>query len=106
MHLVSAGSRWHSPKTQATLVTLIAFLICIWSLTGYFNHVFHNEILRVMGEQQSSTASFIAGDIGVEFRERMNALEQFASEIDAPKRLCRGCHQQDGKNTKKSNQHK
>lgn len=83
-HLISTSSRWRSPKTKVTLTVLILFLISIWSLAGYFNHVLRKETQRLMGEQQSSIASFIAKDIGVEFRERMNALEQFASEIDAP----------------------
>lgn len=79
-----AGSLWRSAKSRVALLTLITFLISIWSLTGYFNHVLRLEMQRLMGEQQSSTASFIAGDISAEFKDRMAALELIAGAMAAP----------------------
>jgi hypothetical protein len=80
---ISTGSRWRSSRTRAILLTLSIFLISIWSIAGYSNFVSREEIHLLVSDQQSATASYIAGAIGAEFKQRKVALELIASGIDA-----------------------
>jgi diguanylate cyclase (GGDEF)-like protein len=80
---VSNGSRWRSSKTRAILLTFCFFFISIWTLTGYSNFISREEIHLLLSDQQSAIASYVAGGIGAEFKERKAALELIASGIDA-----------------------
>ena len=53
----------HSIKTRVTLFTLSIFVVSIWALSFYASHMLKADMQRVLGEQQRSTASFIAAGI-------------------------------------------
>ena len=70
-----------SLKTRITLFTLAIFLIGIWSLTFFASRVLHEDIERLLGENQLSTATIIATEINDELETRMRAIEQVAALI-------------------------
>ncbi|MEI7431282.1 MAG: PAS domain S-box protein, partial [Betaproteobacteria bacterium] len=74
--------KWRSLKTRVTLVTLVIFVISIWSLTFYISRLLRDDLQRVLGEQQFATASFIAAQVNDELNERLVALEKIVEQID------------------------
>lgn len=70
-----------SLKTRVTLFTLTIFLICIWSLGFYGKEILRETMQGLLGEQQSSTASFIAAGVNQELDDRLKALEAIAGSI-------------------------
>ena len=66
----------HSLKTRITLPTLTIFVIGIWALTFYTSQMLREDMERLLGEQQFSTASSIAAQVDSEMRDRLTALEQ------------------------------
>lgn len=73
--------RWHSLQTRVTLLTLIIFLVSIWSLSLYSSHMLRLDMQRVLGEQQYSTVSFVAAKINRDMENRLAALSQVAAEL-------------------------
>ncbi len=73
-----------SLKTRVTLFTLVIFLISIWSLAFYASRILHNDMLRMLGEQQRSTVSFIAAEVNFELSDRLKMLEKIAGSIILP----------------------
>ncbi len=73
--------RWHSLKTQVTLFTLAIFLLSIWSLSFYASRMLRNNMERLTGEQQFSTATFIATEVNDELSDRLKALKAVAETI-------------------------
>jgi PAS domain S-box-containing protein len=71
----------HSLKTRLTIFTLAIFVVSIWSLAFYVSRMLHADIERVSGEQQFSTASFIAADLNDELNDRQKALEAVAANV-------------------------
>jgi hypothetical protein len=71
----------HSLKTKMTLITLIFFLIGIWSLALYARYTLHNDMEDALGAQQFSTVSIIAAEINNGLEDRMKALESIAALI-------------------------
>ena len=69
----------HSLKTRITLPTLTIFVIGIWALTFYTSQMLREDMERLLGEQQFSTASSIAAQVDSEMRDRLTALEQYAA---------------------------
>jgi sensor histidine kinase regulating citrate/malate metabolism len=53
----------HSLKTRVTLFTLAIFLISLWLLAFYASRVLRHDMQRLLGDQQFSTATFVASDI-------------------------------------------
>ena len=53
----------HSLKTRITLTTLSIFVISIWILSLYTSRMLREDMERLLGEQQFSTASFIAAQV-------------------------------------------
>ena len=49
--------RWRSLKIRVTVFTLTIFLASIWSLAFYANRMLHEDMQRLLGEQQLSTAA-------------------------------------------------
>ncbi|MBI5922882.1 MAG: PAS domain-containing protein [Betaproteobacteria bacterium] len=72
---------WGSLKTRVTLFTLVIFLIGIWSLSFYASHVLHEDLERVLGEQQFSTVSFMAAEINDELNDRIEGLGKVAEGV-------------------------
>ncbi|HEY6094538.1 MAG TPA: PAS domain S-box protein, partial [Gallionellaceae bacterium] len=70
-----------SLKSRVTLFTLAIFLISIWSLAFYASRVLHNDMQRLLGEQQRSTVSFIAAEVNYELIDRMNMLKKVADSV-------------------------
>src|SRR5450756_1929510 len=73
--------QWQSLKTRVTLFTLAIFVIGIWSLTFYTSRMLREDMQRLLGEQQFSTASFIAEEVNNELDDRLNALEVVAQGV-------------------------
>ena len=71
-----------SLKTRITLVILSIFLICIWSLAFLASRVLHDDMERLVGSQQLSTASFMAATVNDELESRFSALKMAAAGID------------------------
>jgi len=79
---VSFFSR-HSIKTKVTLLTLIIFVVSLWTLSYYASRMLQDDLQRMLGEQQFSTASLVAEHISDALDERRVALELVAGQIDA-----------------------
>ena len=72
---------WHSLKTRVTFFTLAIFLVSLWLLAFYASRVLHKDMQRLLGDQQFSTATFVASDINQEISSRIEALELVAKRI-------------------------
>ncbi|MFZ4536155.1 PAS domain S-box protein [Propionivibrio sp.] len=72
----------HSLKTRITLFTLAIFLVSLWSLSFFASRLLRQDMERLLGEQQFSTASFVAAHVDEELKDRINALELIARAID------------------------
>jgi sensor histidine kinase regulating citrate/malate metabolism len=60
----------HSLKTRVTLFTLAIFLISLWLLAFYASRVLRHDMQRLLGDQQFSTATFVASDINGDMYDR------------------------------------
>ena len=60
-------------KLRVVLATTVAIVIGIWSLAFYAQGTLRDDMQRLIGEQQLSTASYIAADVneGLEYRFKM-----------------------------------
>ena len=83
--------RPRSLKARLTLSIVSIFLLAIWSLTFYISHLLREDMTRLLGEQQLSTASFIASDIDDSFKHRFatltRAAETLSTALSDPLRL-------------------
>jgi PAS domain S-box-containing protein len=79
--------RWQSLKSRVTLLTLAILLISIWGLTFYITRMLQDDMQRLLGEQQFSTATLLAQEIDEELKSRINALEQYAKGRIVPAML-------------------
>jgi len=70
-----------SLKTRVTIFTLAIFMIGIWALAYYTSRLLHEDMERLLGEQQFSTVSFIAADINQQIEDRLRALGAIAERI-------------------------
>ncbi|WP_428826045.1 EAL domain-containing protein [Azonexus sp. IMCC34842] len=77
---LSIFQNW-SLKTRATLFTLAIFLGGLWTLALYASQMLHNDMQRLLGEQQVSTVTFIAAEINRELGDRLSALKATAKII-------------------------
>ena len=84
--MVSAGLVRHSLKTRITLITLLIFLVGIWSLSFYAHRILRDDMERLLGEQQLSTVSMVAAQVEREFAARIETLEAVAHLSAAPMR--------------------
>ena len=73
MNLKSSYRR--SLKTRVTLFTLAIFIVGMWSLAFYASWMLREDMQRLLGEQQSSAASFIAAEVNRELTDRLAALD-------------------------------
>ena len=72
----------NSLKTRITVFSLLIFVASIWALSLYASHTLQADMLRMLGGQQFSTVSIIAGQINGELGERLDAVERVAKDID------------------------
>ncbi|MBB1073230.1 EAL domain-containing protein [Rhodoferax sp. 4810] len=70
-----------SLKTRVTLLTLLLFVISIWSLAFYTSRILREDMERSLGERQFSEVSGIAREINDRLSERKQALETIAKEV-------------------------
>ena len=75
------GIRWQSLATRVTLGTLVVFVIGIWSLTFFASRSLHDDMEKLLGEQQYSSVRYVGGIIDQELDERLRALEAVAARI-------------------------
>ena len=73
----------HSLKSRLTLLILTVFLASLWGLTFFASRVLRADMLRVLGDEQLTTASFIAAEVNQELSQRLRALE-IVAETAAP----------------------
>ncbi|MEI7611388.1 MAG: EAL domain-containing protein [Betaproteobacteria bacterium] len=76
--MVGSVSPWHSLKTRITLAALAIFLLGIWSLAFYVSQMLRQDMERLLGEQQFSTASLVASQINRELEGRIEVLKEVA----------------------------
>ncbi|MBD5803613.1 Cyclic di-GMP phosphodiesterase Gmr [Azoarcus sp. Aa7] len=70
--------RWRTLNTRITLVTLCIFLASIWSLAIYASKILREDMQRLLGEQQFSTATILAAGVNDDLGQRLRALDTFA----------------------------
>lgn len=68
----------NSLKTRITLVTLLIFVVGMWSLAIYATRTLREDLQNIIAAQQFSTVSIFAAEINENLTERMHALEQIA----------------------------
>jgi len=74
-------SHWRSLRTRVTLFTLAIFIVGMWSLAFFATRMLRVDMQRVLGEQQSSTVSFIAADLNRGLTDRVAVLNTVAGRI-------------------------
>jgi hypothetical protein len=79
--LVAKLPAWRSLSTQVTLLTLAVFLVGVWSLAFYASQLLRQDMTRLLGEQQFSTASALASQVNSELDLRLNALQALAANL-------------------------
>ncbi|MDP3651030.1 MAG: PAS domain S-box protein [Rhodoferax sp.] len=75
---------WRSLTTRVTLLTLAIFMASMWSLSLYAGRMLRLDMQQQLGEQQFSTASFIAANIDRELGIRLDALQQISATVTPP----------------------
>ncbi len=73
--------QWRSLQTRVTLTTLAIFVVSLWSLAFYASRVLREDIGRLLGAQQFSMVSYIAGDLDESLAERVALLNKAAGEL-------------------------
>ncbi|NMG29821.1 sensor domain-containing diguanylate cyclase [Aromatoleum evansii] len=73
--------RWRTLNTRITLVTLLIFVVSIWSLALYASSILREDMQRLMGEQQSSAATIMAASVNDDLAERLHALQVVAATL-------------------------
>ncbi len=73
---------WRSLKTRVTVFTLTIFVTSLWALAFYASQMLREDMLRLLSEQQVSTASYLAEQVNDELTDRMAALKLIASQVD------------------------
>jgi PAS domain S-box-containing protein len=72
----------NSLKTRITLLTLLIFLASLWLLGYTVSHSLRADMERVLGAQQHTMASHMAGDISDQIDTRITALQRVAQSIE------------------------
>src|ERR1035437_6464503 len=73
---------WRSLKTRVTLFTLAIFLVSLWLLAFYANRILRTDMQHLLGDQQLSTATFVAANVNDDLTDRLSALELFAQALE------------------------
>ena len=71
----------HSLKIRLTVFILFILLLVIWSLSYFITRSLQADMERVLGDQQLSSASFVAAEVNQELHDRLISLELIAREI-------------------------
>ena len=70
-----------SLKTRVTLFMLVIFVAGIWALSLYSSRILRDEMQQMLGEQQFSTVSAVAGELSNDLRDRTLSLEAIAKQL-------------------------
>jgi PAS domain S-box-containing protein len=70
-----------SLKTRITLFTLVIFVVSIWALAFYASRILHDDMEKLLSEQQASAASFVAATINDDLMLRFDAMEKVAASV-------------------------
>ena len=73
--------QWRSVKTRVTLFALMIFVIGIWSLAIYASRILRDDMQRLLGEQEFSTATFVADEVNHEVEDRLLELGRIAQSV-------------------------
>jgi PAS domain S-box-containing protein len=67
-----------------TLLSLVIFLAGIWSLELFAGRMLHDDLERLLSDQQFSTATIVAAEINHELVFRLRSLEKVAEKVVPP----------------------
>ena len=70
-----------SIKMRVTVLSLLAFMGALWGLVFSVGHVMHEDIERILSEQQLETASILSRDVNDELNRRLYDLETVAAVL-------------------------
>ena len=70
-----------SLKTKITLITLLVFVLSLWSLSTYASRMLRQDMQRLLGEQQFATVTQMAAQLDQALQVRVSALEAIARAI-------------------------
>jgi signal transduction histidine kinase/ActR/RegA family two-component response regulator len=70
-----------SLKVRVTLFVLVMFALSLGGLGYYADRMLHDDMERLIGTQQTSAASLVAGHIEQELQDRLNWLERCAQAL-------------------------
>jgi PAS domain S-box-containing protein len=70
-----------SLKARITLISLVVFMVSIWSLLFYLSRVLQKDLQGELGEQQFSTVSIMTSEIDHEVVLRFSSLKKVAEHI-------------------------
>ncbi len=73
--------QFRSIKTKITLFTLVIFIIMIWSLSFYISRLLHQDMERVLSQQQFALVNLMAREINHDLEQRLEALTVIASKV-------------------------
>lgn len=73
--------RWTALSTRILLGVVLAFLVCVWSLTWYTSHNLRPDLERRISSQQFATLSILARGLQADFDDRMRALRTVAKDV-------------------------
>ncbi|MEI7613025.1 MAG: ATP-binding protein [Betaproteobacteria bacterium] len=71
-----------SLKTRTTLATLLIVLVGMGSLSLYATRSLQKDMQELLGQQQFSTATYMAAEIDEQITHRLDVLNQIARDID------------------------
>ena len=69
----------HSLKTRILVVTLVVFVITLWTLSFLASQMLRKDMEQQLGEQQMSTVSLVAASVASELDLRFALLERVAA---------------------------
>ncbi len=71
----------HSLKTRITLSILALFLVSLWSLSIFASRMWREDVARLLGDQQFSTALHVAATVNHALNDRLQALQAVADTM-------------------------
>ena len=76
-------NRFHSQslKTRITFLTLLIFVLSLWSLAFLTNQILRKDIEHLLSNQQLSTVTMLAREINRELNNRLTGLEEVAARL-------------------------
>ncbi len=69
------------PNKKVSLLSLVIFMIAIWSLTFYASWIAREDMRLQMSQHEFSTVTLMANELDHELNEHLKALEQVAGKI-------------------------